>query len=240
MFSNFVSKKITKGRIHSSAIAIFFALVLAYIGGRVTGGSKGLADVTLFTGVGVLGASTLRDFTIVATSFGAKLSELNEKLEELENSGKSEAEKAKAASDKELAKLQKQVADLTKERDEAKENFAKSERTSKIAKLAAKHSFSDAEYLDYLTNAKQLDLDDDTATAEYMKELGKSKPELFKSTAKPGGGTGTGGKAVSSAKERMDELMKKDSLTTREADEVIELQQKIQAEGSGEANNKGE
>ena len=34
--------------------------------------------------------------------------------------------------------------------------------------------------------------------------------------------------------------MKKDSLTTREADEVIELQQKIQAEGSGEANNKGE
>ncbi len=76
MFSNFVSKKITKGRIHSSAIAIFFALVLAYIGGRVTGGSKGLADVTLFTGVGVLGASTLRDFTIVATSFGAKLSEL--------------------------------------------------------------------------------------------------------------------------------------------------------------------
>jgi DNA repair exonuclease SbcCD ATPase subunit len=175
-----------------------------------------------------------------ADELDAKLSELNEKLEELENSGKSEAEKAKAASDKELAKLQKQVADLTKERDEAKENFANSERTSKIAKLAAKHSFSDAEYLDYLTNAKQLDLDDDTATAEYMKELGKSKPELFKSTAKPGGGTGTGGKAVSSAKERMDELMKKDSLTTREADEVIELQQKIQAEGSGEANNKGE
>lgn len=76
MFSNFVSKKITRGRIHSSAIAIFFALILAYIGGRVTGGSKGLADVTIFTGIGVLGASTLRDFTIVATSFGAKLSEI--------------------------------------------------------------------------------------------------------------------------------------------------------------------
>ena len=76
LFSNFVSKKITKGRIHSSAIAIFFALILAYIGGKVTGGSKGLADVTLFTGVGVLGASTLRDFTIVSTSFGAKLSEI--------------------------------------------------------------------------------------------------------------------------------------------------------------------
>lgn len=76
MFSNFVSTKITKGRIHSSAIAIFFGLILAYIGGRVTGGSKGLADVTIFTGIGVLGASTLRDFTIVATSYGAKFSEV--------------------------------------------------------------------------------------------------------------------------------------------------------------------
>lgn len=74
MFSNFVSAKITKGRIHSSAIAIFLGLILAYIGGRVTGGSKGLADVTIFTGIGVLGASTLRDFTIVATSYGAKIS----------------------------------------------------------------------------------------------------------------------------------------------------------------------
>ncbi len=75
MLANVVSK-LTGGRIHSSAIAIFLGLVLAYIGGKVTGGSKGLADVTIFTGVGVLGASTLRDFTIVSTSFGAKLSEI--------------------------------------------------------------------------------------------------------------------------------------------------------------------
>lgn len=68
--------KLTKGRIHSSAIAIIFSLILAYIGGRVTGGSKGLSDVTVFTGLGVLGASTLRDFTIISTSFGAKLSEI--------------------------------------------------------------------------------------------------------------------------------------------------------------------
>ena len=76
MFSSFVSSKITKGRIHASAIAIFIGLILAYIGGKVTGGSKGLADVTIFTGIGILGASTLRDFTIVATSYGAKFSEI--------------------------------------------------------------------------------------------------------------------------------------------------------------------
>ncbi len=68
--------KLTGGRIHSSAIAVFLGLILAYVGGRVTGGSKGLADVSVFTGLGVLGASALRDFTIISTAFGAKLSEI--------------------------------------------------------------------------------------------------------------------------------------------------------------------
>lgn len=76
LFANFVSSKVTKGRIHSSAIAIFLGLILAYVGGRMTGGSKGLSDVTLFTGIGILGSSTLRDFTIVATAYGAKFSEI--------------------------------------------------------------------------------------------------------------------------------------------------------------------
>lgn len=35
---------LTKGRVHGSAIAIFLGLVLAYFGGSVTGGSKGIAD----------------------------------------------------------------------------------------------------------------------------------------------------------------------------------------------------
>ncbi len=86
LVSDFVSKKITKGRIHSSAIAIFLGLILAYISGVVMNGNlapeegvkytKGLADVAMFTGVGFLGSSMLRDFTIVSTSFGAKISEI--------------------------------------------------------------------------------------------------------------------------------------------------------------------
>lgn len=76
MFSNFVSKKITKGRIHNSAIAIFIGLILAYIGGKVTGGSKGLSDIPIFAGLGILGGSSLRDFAIVSTAFGAKFSEI--------------------------------------------------------------------------------------------------------------------------------------------------------------------
>ncbi len=76
MFANFISAKVTRGRIHASAIAIFLGLVLAYIGGKVAGGSKGLSDVTIFAGIGVLGGSSLRDFTIISTAYGAKLSEI--------------------------------------------------------------------------------------------------------------------------------------------------------------------
>ena len=35
---------LTKGRIHGSAIAIFFGLILAYIGGVVGGGHKGFGE----------------------------------------------------------------------------------------------------------------------------------------------------------------------------------------------------
>lgn len=76
LIASFISSKLTRGRIHASAIAIFFGLILAYIGGKVTGGTKGISNVGMFAGLGILGSSAMRDFTIVATSFGAKLSEI--------------------------------------------------------------------------------------------------------------------------------------------------------------------
>jgi len=72
----FISDKITKKRIHSSAIAIFLGLFAAYIGGIISGGEKGLADVAAFSGLAILGGSTLRNFTIIASSYGAKMSEI--------------------------------------------------------------------------------------------------------------------------------------------------------------------
>ncbi len=76
LFADFVSKKITRGRIHSSAIAIFIGLVLAFFGGQYAAGNKGLADVGMFAGIGLLGGSSLRDFAIISTAYGAKLSEI--------------------------------------------------------------------------------------------------------------------------------------------------------------------
>lgn len=74
--SNWLSARFTRGQVHGSAIAITLGLVLAWFGGWATGGSKGLADVGLFAGVGILGGAMFRDFAIVATAFGAELDAL--------------------------------------------------------------------------------------------------------------------------------------------------------------------
>lgn len=69
LVSGVISRKLTLGRVQGSAIAILIGLALAYVGGRMSGGSKGLADLALFSGVGLMGGSMMRDFAIVATAF---------------------------------------------------------------------------------------------------------------------------------------------------------------------------
>jgi malonate transporter MadM subunit len=71
-----ISARLTRGHIHGSAIAIAIGLVLAWVGGSMTGGSQGLADISLLAGVGVMGGAMFRDFAIVATAFGADLDAL--------------------------------------------------------------------------------------------------------------------------------------------------------------------
>lgn len=74
--SYFISDRLTRGRIHGSAIAILIGLALAYVGGVTTGGDQGLADVEILAGVGLLGGAMLRDFAIIATAFGVQLDEI--------------------------------------------------------------------------------------------------------------------------------------------------------------------
>ena len=74
--SYWLSGRLTRGRLHGSAVAIFLGLVLAYIGGVTTGGKKGIADIPALAGVGLMGGAMLRDFAIVATAMGVHLSEL--------------------------------------------------------------------------------------------------------------------------------------------------------------------
>lgn len=68
--------KLINNRIAGSAIAIILGLLLAYVGGKITGGSKGLADITIFSGLGVMGGAMLRDYAIISTAFGARIEEI--------------------------------------------------------------------------------------------------------------------------------------------------------------------
>lgn len=71
-----LSDKLSAGRLHGSAIAIIIGLFLAWLGGTISGGSKGLADLTLFSGIGLMGGSMLRDLAIVSTAYGVDMREI--------------------------------------------------------------------------------------------------------------------------------------------------------------------
>lgn len=68
-----VSKRLLNKKVPTPAVAIVFGLLLAYVGGTISGGEKGIADVKLLSGMGQLGGSMFRDFAIVSTAFGASI-----------------------------------------------------------------------------------------------------------------------------------------------------------------------
>ena len=76
LISSFISRRITKKKIPDSAVAIFIGLLLAYIGGRIGKGTKGIADVSIFSGFGLMGGAMFRDFAVVSTAMGASFDEI--------------------------------------------------------------------------------------------------------------------------------------------------------------------
>lgn len=76
LLSSFISRHITKKKIPDAAIAILIGLILAFIGGRITKGSKGIADVSIFSGFSLMGGAMFRDFAVVSTAMGASFDEI--------------------------------------------------------------------------------------------------------------------------------------------------------------------
>ncbi len=74
IFAEWLSKVLTNKKIPGSAIAIFSGLVVAYIGGIITGGNKGIADIRQLSGFELMGGAMFRDFAIVSTAMGASFS----------------------------------------------------------------------------------------------------------------------------------------------------------------------
>jgi malonate transporter MadM subunit len=71
LVSYWASEKLTRGRLHGSAIAILLGLLMAVL----AGGKNGIADIPMLSGVGLMGGAMLRDFAIVATAFGVRMEE---------------------------------------------------------------------------------------------------------------------------------------------------------------------
>ncbi|MEV0007524.1 malonate transporter subunit MadM [Streptomyces sp. NPDC047973] len=76
LLSGWLSKKLTRGRLQGSAIAIVLGLALAYWGGAATGGEHGLADFASLSGLSLMGGAMLRDLAIVSTAYGVDLREI--------------------------------------------------------------------------------------------------------------------------------------------------------------------
>ncbi len=74
--SMYLNKILFKGKLNTFTIAMIIAMIISGLVGAKTGKTKGLADIPLFAGVGVLGGSMLRDYAIVATAYGAKIEEI--------------------------------------------------------------------------------------------------------------------------------------------------------------------
>lgn len=67
-----LAERLTRGRLHGSAIAIFAGLAMAY----AAGGKQGVAEIPLLSGLALMGGAMLRDLAIVATAFGVRMEEL--------------------------------------------------------------------------------------------------------------------------------------------------------------------
>jgi malonate transporter MadM subunit len=76
LIAYWLSHTLTNKKIPGSAIAIFLALVIAYVAGYFTQGKNGIADVNIFGGFSLLGGAMFRDFAIVSTAFGANFTEI--------------------------------------------------------------------------------------------------------------------------------------------------------------------
>lgn len=159
----------------------------------------------------------------------AEIDRLTAEKEEAESKGLPELDKLK----KEKAKLEEKLASLTVERDAAIAERAALEFSGAISSLASKHKFSDAEFLKYLVQSKKVDLTDAAAADTFMANLKKESPKHFLADVNPGGGgtpPGNGGGEggdKKTAKERMEELLKKPNLTMAEASEVAGLEAEI-------------
>ena len=151
---------------------------------------------------------------------------LKNKADEEENKNLSDVQKLQ----KDIANLQDQVKNLTTERDSLKQTAAENAFRYGIEELARKHKCNDVEYLLFKAQGAKLDLSKDAKVSEFMESFKKDSPKFFDADVNNGGG-GTPPDAEggndNNSQSRIDELLKKDSLSEKEVAEVIKLHDEL-------------
>lgn len=162
------------------------------------------------------------------TALTSERDTLKAKADEEENKNLTETEKL----GKQITTLQEQVNALTAERDTLKQTAAENAFRHGIEELARKHKCNDVEYLLFKAQGAKLDLTKETKVTEFMEGFKKDAPKFFDADVNNGGGgtppQNNAGEADSAA--RIEELLKKDSLTEKEVAEVIKLQDETNKE----------
>lgn len=74
LFSNWLTKRALHEKLQWSAIAMFIGLLLSFLGGWITGGKKGLADLPAFSGLAFFGGTMFQELAIVSLVAGVDIS----------------------------------------------------------------------------------------------------------------------------------------------------------------------
>jgi len=98
-----------------------------------------------------------------------------------------EFEKAKLTGEE---ALRQELAELAAERDALRRDRDSLRRQRRIAELAAQSGCDAPDYLDFLAGKAGIDLDDAGAVAGFLAEAEKANPHCFRTSLRPGGGSG--------------------------------------------------
>ncbi len=128
----------------------------------------------------------LKIHEIIAKAAGKPLSD--EECAELK--AMADMSNANNQEESEIIRLQRELAGAIRERDDAKNQLKCAIRKNRVQQIAAQYRFSDPEYLDYLAQKENVNLDNHDDTDKFIQKINQAKPRFFDIEINSGAGGG--------------------------------------------------